>query len=86
MRRKDELLYNAVGQRIKQIRRDKKLSQEALSKLVPMSANYLRKIESLNIPANPSLAILYDVAQALDVQLSDLFVNIEEFYKDIKED
>ncbi len=84
MRRKDEILYNAVGQRIKQIRKDKGLSQEALAKLVPMSANYLRKMESTKILANPSLAILYDVARALDVNLSDLFVNIEEFYDDLE--
>ncbi len=84
MRRKDEILYNAIGQRIRQIRKEKGLTQETLSKLVPMSANYLRKMESANIPANPSLAILYDVAQALDVELSDLFVNIEDYYNELK--
>ncbi len=84
MRRKDEILYNAVGLRIRQIRKDKGLSQEKLSKLVPMSANYLRKMESANINANPSLAILYDVAHALDVELADLFVNIKEFYDELE--
>ncbi len=83
MRRKDEILYNAVGLRIRQIRKDKGLSQEKLSKLVPMSANYLRKMESANINANPSLAILYDVAHALEVELADLFVNIGEFYDEL---
>ncbi len=83
MRRNDDALYNAVGQRIKQLRKEKGLTQETLSKQVPMSANYLRKMESTKIIANPSLAILYDIATALGVQLSDLFVDIDRLLDEL---
>ncbi len=74
---------------IKDIRLQKKMSISKLSKITDISRTYIRELEN-NKRFNVSLTILYKIANALDVNVKDLFytkydVNTlkEEMYKKI---
>ena len=57
---------------IKNIRLSKKITLYRLSKITGLSRTYIRKIEN-NENVNPSLQILSSIANALDVNVKDLF-------------
>ena len=57
---------------IKNIRLQKKISISKLSKITNISRTYIRDLEN-NKKLNPTLAILYSIANALDVNIKDLF-------------
>lgn len=57
---------------IKNIRLQKKISISKLSKITSLSRTYIREIEN-NKRLNVSLAVLYKIANALDVNIKDLF-------------
>lgn len=74
---------------IKNIRLQKKISISKLSKITNISRTYIRDLEN-NIKLNPTLAVLYSIANSLDVNIKDLFYtkfdieNLkEEMYKRI---
>ena len=76
---------------IKNIRLQKKISISKLSKITNISRTYIRDLEN-NKKLNPTLTILYSIANALDVNIKDLFyskIDIEnlkeEMYKRIDE-
>lgn len=56
--------------KIKDVRIDKKLSQNALAKMVGMSQGYLSELESNK--KSPTLRQLCKIAEALDVEPSEL--------------
>ncbi len=57
--------------KIKEIREQKKLTQEEVAKKAGMSANYYSKIERGII--NTSVAKANKIAKALEVEVSDIF-------------
>lgn len=60
-----------IGMRIKELRRIKGLSQEQLSEKIAMSSKYLSSIERGK--ENPTLDAFIKLAQALDVEIAELF-------------
>ena len=57
---------------IKMIRQQKNITIYKLAKLTGLSRTYIRNIEN-NIEVNPSIAVLYKIAEALNVNIKDLF-------------
>ena len=64
-------LYKQLGKNIKDARKMKKLSQEGLAFEVSSTRNYIGCIERAE--KYPSLAFIFDVANALEVEVKDLF-------------
>lgn len=57
---------------IKELRESKGISQYRLSQMTDISRTYIRNLEN-NKRCNPSLHILFLIAQALEVDIKDLF-------------
>ena len=62
---------NLIGQKIKEIRKKKKISQESLAEMVEMNTRSILRIE--NAKTLPTLESLNRIASALDVDISDFF-------------
>ena len=63
--------YNRkVGERIKELRRDKNLSQEEFAAEVGLSRSYLSLLETAK--QDPSLSTLFRVAKVLRMSVSEL--------------
>lgn len=63
-----------LGRRIKRLREERGLSQEELAGRSDIHVTYLSGVE--NGKRNPSLLILYRLAEALEVSLSSLFADL----------
>lgn len=59
-----------IGKKLKQLRKEKKLTQVQLAKKVGISSNYYARIE--RDEENPSLEIFKDIAKALKVKSSEI--------------
>lgn len=57
---------------IKEIRKKKNITVYNLSKLTGISRSYLLELEN-NKKFNPSLSVMYKIANALEVKIDDLF-------------
>lgn len=68
--------YEVMGQTIKALRKERKLTQEVLSGLAGIARTHLTMIESGAIHAN--IETVWRIAQALDMRPSELFSLIEE--------
>ena len=62
---------STIGKNIKQLRQQKGLSQDKLSKLADLSLNTVVKIELDDSP-NPTIETVQRIAKALDVKVDDL--------------
>ncbi len=69
--------YQIIGQTIKKYRKEKHLTQEQLADKICISISYLTKIEAINCYQPFSLEVLFDIAEALDIPITQLFENIE---------
>lgn len=67
---------SAVGKTIRNIRKKRRLSQEALSGLAGIARTHLTMIENGSKQAN--METLFRIAQALDLRLSDLIRMAED--------
>lgn len=65
--------YRLLGLRISFIRKTRKLSQIELAEKVNISRTFMSKIEAPNIPTPFSLEVVFRIAEALDVKVSELF-------------
>ena len=65
----------ALGDRLRELRREKKWSQEKLAEVADMHRTYLAGIE--RALRNPSLENLVKLANALGVTMSELFAGLE---------
>lgn len=63
-----------IGNRIRQLRVKKGLSQEKLAELSELNTSYIGQIERGE--KNPSVDTVYSIASALDVDLTELFKNL----------
>ncbi|WP_265822641.1 helix-turn-helix domain-containing protein [Geovibrio ferrireducens] len=66
----------ALGNRIKELRKKKGFSQERLSEKADISSKYLGEIERGKV--NISTLVLYNLATALEVSVSDLVQSEQE--------
>jgi transcriptional regulator with XRE-family HTH domain len=64
-----------LGQMIRRLRREKRLTQEDLAELASVNAKYLGDVELGK--ANPTLLILLKVSSALGLEMSDLLFGCE---------
>lgn len=60
-----------VGEKIKKIRKERKLTQKQLASIAQISNSFLCDIEKGR--SNPSLESLKDIAKALDKDIRDFF-------------
>ena len=60
-----------LGKRIIELRTQKGVTQEKLAEMVDYSPNHISKLE--NARTNPSFDLLVKIAQALDVDINELF-------------
>ncbi|MFT3903999.1 MAG: helix-turn-helix transcriptional regulator [Niabella sp.] len=67
----EKQLLKRMGLRIKQLRTEKGLSQNALGVEINMEKSNLSRLESGSV--NPRFLTLYKVAKSLDVPVSELF-------------
>ena len=67
-------MSSKIGERIKKLRQQKKMSQDRLSKKADLALNTIVKIETGENP-NPTLETLQKIAKALDVSLDQLLKN-----------
>ncbi len=60
-----------LGEKIKEIRKSRKITQAELAELINVDSKYISRIETSN--ASPSLEVVHNIAKALNVQEKDLF-------------
>jgi transcriptional regulator with XRE-family HTH domain len=65
----------AIGRRIQEIRRERKMTQGTLAERAELTANYIGKIERGE--AQPTLEALLAIAEALRVSVSNLFLYLD---------
>lgn len=70
-------IYHQLGKRIIYLRKKKKMSSLDLSLEAGINKNYLNDVE--NGRRNPTLKILRQIAIALEIDLSELFVGIRDY-------
>ena len=64
-----------LGQKIKQIRKSKKITQEKLAELIDVDFGYISKLEvGLNFP---SIQTLNKIADALDTDIAQFFTDLD---------
>ena len=68
---KGEMPINILGNKIREKRKQKKLTLKTLSKMTNISQSELSKIERGEI-SNPSNVFLFRLSKALDVEYNDL--------------
>jgi transcriptional regulator with XRE-family HTH domain len=62
---------NRLGKRIRKLRRERELTQEAAAELAKLDEKHWQDIEGAR--TNPTVATLVGIARALKVTLSELF-------------
>lgn len=78
-------LKKVLGQRIQDLRKSKKLTQDKLAELVGIDPKNISKIENGN--NYPTAETLSSIAQALDVEIYELFLFDSEIpYETMKEE
>ena len=65
--------YIQIGLNIAYYRKLRGLTQEALCEIIDISRTHLSNIEAPNVEKNVSLEVLFDIADALDISLTELF-------------
>lgn len=81
---KNDVNYNLIGQRIKELRKEKNLSQMELAEKADLAVQYISNVETATRKA--SLAALVSIANAMNVGMDDLLIGIliydKRMYKD----
>lgn len=65
--------FKKIGRNIKDFRIKKNLTQQELAERVGISLSYLSKIEAENCNKSFSLHVLFDIADALGVDVKEFF-------------
>lgn len=69
----DKDLYRVIGKNIKLYRKFSKLTQVQLAEKAEISISYLSKIEADSCDKSMSISMLNQIANALDVEITDFF-------------
>ena len=77
-------LLKDIGQRIRALRKDAKLTQAQLSEKANISVYYMGEIERSE--ASPSLSTLNDIANALGVAIGEMFPSKQEIPAEVIKD
>ena len=64
-------MQKILGERIKEIRKSRKMTQAELAEFINVDSKYISRIETSN--GSPSLELLEKIACALKVEIKDLF-------------
>ncbi len=75
LKKLNEAVPKLLGEQIRKFRNSKKLSQTELATLVGKDRQYLYKIEKGLV--KPNIVTIAILAAALEIELSELFQNIE---------
>ncbi len=67
----DELGLKLLAQRLKQLRSDKKITQEELAYRSELTLSQIVRIETVKI--NPTVSTMFRIAKALDLNITELF-------------
>lgn len=70
---KNNNIYDVIRHNIKLYRQEKKMTQAELAEKTNLSHDYIRHIESDKVANTFSVQTLYDIAQALEVDIGLLF-------------
>ncbi len=73
----DTDLYRVIGTNIKYYREHAKLTQAQLAELTKISISYLSKIEATGCNKSLSISVLNQIANVLDVEISEFFKEVE---------
>ena len=73
MSRKHEDKYLQLGLNIAYYRKKKKMTQEQLAELIEVSRTHISNIEATQMDKSLSLDVLFDIADALGVDVGALF-------------
>lgn len=65
--------YKMIGLNVAYYRKLKGLTQLQLAELVNISRTHMSNIEAPNMPTSISLDTLFDIAEALEIEITDLF-------------
>ena len=68
----------AFAKTLKQLRRDKRLTQEELAQRAGLDYKYLEKLEG-KAPSSPTLSTLEKLAKGLDISLTELISLLDEW-------
>ena len=74
----DAYYFNVIRYNIKRIRESRNLTQQQLADKANITMNYLSKIESTKMQRGLSIVILGRLADALEVDIRELFKPIDE--------
>ncbi len=66
-------IYKIIRHNIKKYRKEKGMTQAKLAELTDLSHDYIRQIESDKVANTFSVQTLYDISQALGVDIGLLF-------------
>ena len=69
----NEERFKIIAQNIKKYRKEKKLTQKELADKVGISLSYLSKIEATNCGKSFSLYVLFDISDALNIDIREFF-------------
>lgn len=72
MNLKHDKKYKEIGIKISKYRLKQGLTQEDLANKVGISYSYLTQIEAPNVVKKMSLEVLFDIADALKINIKDL--------------
>jgi ribosome-binding protein aMBF1 (putative translation factor) len=66
----DKKLLRALGDRVRELRKERKLSQEKLAEMADIHVNHLRRIELGQ--ANPTYLVIVRIASAVQLPIAEL--------------
>ena len=66
-------IYLIISKNIKKYRKEKNLTQKELAKKCGYSYAYIRRIEGPNCSKNFSILTIYNICEALDIEVSSIF-------------
>lgn len=73
-----EELQSRIGDRVRKARKEKVLTQARLAELANLPTETVNRIERGAEP-NPTLRVLHSIAQALDLEIHELFLPEREY-------
>jgi len=69
--------YQVFSNNVKNIRKEKNLTQEELAELADLSISYVKQIESCKDFKNLTLTTMLKLSKALDTTINILFYNMD---------
>lgn len=65
--------YDKIGFNIARLRKSKKITQLQLAESAGISRTHMSNIEAPNMPTAVSLEVLFNIADALEIPIKELF-------------